>query len=135
VFTVGKGIQANLASSDPAMRSLLQTVVPYIQNLARCDQVAIQSSIGEGNHSARSVVAGIQIELPLAGMIDLEVERTRLKREISKIEKELLPVQQKLANEDFIRNAPEKVVMLNRSRVIEFEEKLNRLQDNLRRLS
>jgi valyl-tRNA synthetase len=81
------------------------------------------------------VASGVEIELPLAGMIDLEAERTRLEREIAKIEKEVAPIQEKLNNQEFVKNAPEKVVKLNQSRLIEFQEKLGKLHENLKRLS
>jgi valyl-tRNA synthetase len=128
-------IHANLASADPVLQALLAEAVPYIQTLARCEQVNILPSIGTDNHSSRSVASGVEIELPLAGMIDLEAERTRLEREIAKIEKEVAPIQEKLNNQEFVKNAPEKVVKLNQSRLIEFQEKLGKLHENLKRLS
>jgi valyl-tRNA synthetase len=130
----GRRIHANLASADPMLRSLLEQTIPYIQNLARCEQVNILPSIGDGNHSARSVASGVEIELPLAGLIDLDVERARLRREISKIEKEMAPIQDKLRNEEFVKNAPEKVVKLNQARLVEFQDKLGKLHENLKKL-
>jgi valyl-tRNA synthetase len=127
-------IQANLASADPALRSLLAEALPYIQNLARCEQVGIVPSIGQDNHSSRSVASGVEIELPLAGMIDLGSERARLQHEIDKIQKDMSPIREKLSNKEFLKNAPEKVVKLNQSRLVEFQEKLGKLQENLKRL-
>lgn len=74
-------------------------------------------------------------ELPLAGLIDVDAERARLERKISKIEKELSPIQDKLSSPEFIKNAPGKVVQLNQSRVAEFQEKLTKLNENLRRIA
>jgi valyl-tRNA synthetase len=128
-------IQANLASTDPALRRLLAEALPYIQNLARCEQVKIVPSIGQDNHSSRSVASGVEIELPLAGMIDLDSERARLQREIERIEKEMSPVLEKLSNHEFLQNAPEKVVKLNQGRLVEFQESLSKLRENLKRLS
>jgi valyl-tRNA synthetase len=128
-------IQANLATSDPLLRSVLIDGAPYVQNLARCEQVTILPTIGADNNSSRSVVAGVEIELPLAGLIDADAERVRLQREISKIEKELGPIQDKLNSPEFIQNAPAKVVQLNQSRVAEFQEKLSKLSENLRRIA
>ena len=47
-------IQANLATSDPALQSVLAEGVPYVQNLARCEQVNILRAIGADNNSSRS---------------------------------------------------------------------------------
>jgi valyl-tRNA synthetase len=128
-------IQANLATNDPALKSVLADAIPYVQNLARCEQVSILPAIGAGNNSSRSVVAGVEIELPLAGLIDVSAERTRLEREIAKIEKELSPIQDKLNSAEFVKNAPAKVVQLNQSRVAEFQEKLTKLNENLQRIA
>ena len=128
-------IQANLATSDPALQSVLADAVLYVQTLARCEQVNILPAIGVDDNSSRSVVAGVEIELPLAGLIDVSAERTRLEREIAKIEKELGPIQEKLSSPEFVKNAPAKVVQLNQSRVAEFQEKLTKLNENLRRIA
>ena len=128
-------IQANLAASDPELQSVLTEAAPYVQNLARCEQVNILPAIGADNNSSRSVVAGIEIELPLSGLIDVDAERARLEREIAKIEKELGPIQEKLNSAEFVKNAPAKVVQLNQSRVAEFQEKLTKLNENLRRIA
>jgi valyl-tRNA synthetase len=128
-------IQANLATSDSALQSVLVEATPYVQNLARCEQVNILPAIGADNNSSRSVVAGVEIELPLAGLIDVDAERARLEREITKIRKELSPLQDKLNSPEFVKNAPAKIVQLNQARVAEFQERLTKLNENLRRLT
>ncbi|MFN8009483.1 MAG: valine--tRNA ligase, partial [Terriglobia bacterium] len=130
----GRRIQVNLASSEPATLAVLHDTVPHIQNLARCEKVTLLPSLGEGNHSARSIASGIEIELPLAGMIDLEGERARVQREIVKIDKELAPLLGKMKNEKFLQNAPPEVITLNRDRITEFQDKLEKLKENLKRL-
>jgi valyl-tRNA synthetase len=128
-------IQANLATNDAALHSVLTDAIPYVQNLARCEQVNVLSVIGANNNSSRSVVAGVEIELPLAGLIDVSAERARLEREIAKIEKELIPIQDKLNSPEFVKNAPARVVQLNQSRVADFQDKLTKLNENLRRIA
>ena len=71
------------------------------------------------------------MEIPLIGLIDLQAERSRVQKEIFKIEKEMAPIQQKLLNPDFLANAPEQVVKLNQTRLVEFQEKLSKLSENL----
>jgi valyl-tRNA synthetase len=78
--------------------------------------------------------SGVEIELPLVGMIDLEAEKARVQKEIAKMDKEMAPLISKLKNENFLKNAPQEVVTLNRNRIAEFQEKLEKLNENLRRL-
>ncbi len=129
-----KRIQVNLASSDESLRGLLDRSMSYIKNLARCERIEILSLITGGNHSYRDVASGIEVEIPLAGLIDAVAERLRIGKEISKLEKEMTPIQQKLLNADFLAHAPEHVVKLNQTRLLEFEEKLYKLNENLKRL-
>jgi valyl-tRNA synthetase len=108
--------------------------ITHIQNLARCNEINVLTAVGPNGHSIRAVASGIEIEIPLAGIIDLKAERLRIENEISKIQKEMAPIQKKLANQEFLSNAPQDVVRLNQSRLSEFQEKLSKLDENLKRL-
>jgi valyl-tRNA synthetase len=128
-------IVVNLASADPAVGDLLQAAAPYILILARCEKVELFAAMSrENKHSARTVAAGVEIEVPLEGVIDLEAEKARIQKELAKIEKESHPIEKKLSNPDFMANAPQNVVELNRERLREFSEKLAKLRENLERL-
>ena len=66
--------------------------------------------------------------LPLEGLIDVEAERQRLGKEIAKIEAELVTVRKKLANQNFVANAPAAVVAEHRQRENDFAERLAQLE-------
>jgi valyl-tRNA synthetase len=69
-----------------------------------------------------------ELYLPLEGLIDLEAEGARLDKEIGKIEAELATARKKLANENFVANAPAAVVAEHRQRETNFMERLEQLQ-------
>ncbi len=69
-----------------------------------------------------------ELYLPLEGLIDLEAERQRLGKEIAKVEAELVTVRKKLANENFVSNAPPAVVAEHRQREKDFAERLAQLE-------
>ncbi|MEO8045377.1 MAG: valine--tRNA ligase [Spartobacteria bacterium] len=69
-----------------------------------------------------------ELYLPLEGLIDLEAESARLGKEIAKTETELVTVRKKLANENFVANAPAAVVAEHRQREKDFAEQLEQLQ-------
>ncbi|HEY5035869.1 MAG TPA: class I tRNA ligase family protein, partial [Chthoniobacterales bacterium] len=69
-----------------------------------------------------------ELYLPLEGLIDVDAERQRLGKEIAKIEAELTTVRKKLANENFVGNAPAAVVAEHRQRESDFAERLEQLQ-------
>ena len=125
----GRRIPVRLASSKPEVRSFLLESRPYIHNLARCDQIEVLARVGREDDSARSVASGVDLEIPLVGLIDLQREKARIEREILKVEREMTPIRERLKNQSFIMNAPENVVTLNRNRLIEFQEKLVKLRE------
>ncbi|MBA3542992.1 MAG: class I tRNA ligase family protein, partial [Chthoniobacterales bacterium] len=75
-----------------------------------------------------------ELYLPLEGLVDLEAEGQRLGKEIAKCEAELVTVRKKLANENFVANAPGAVVEEHRQREKDFAERLAQLQEMLRSL-
>lgn len=66
--------------------------------------------------------------VPLAGLIDVEAERTRLSKEISKLEGGLKAVTAKLSNGKFVENAPEAVVAKEQEKQKQMTTTLSALQ-------
>ena len=74
------------------------------------------------------------LALPLAGIIDIDAESKRLKREIDKVGSEIKQLDAKLANEKFVSRAPEHVVEEQRERKTEAEAMAAKLEQALKRL-
>jgi valyl-tRNA synthetase len=68
-----------------------------------------------------------ELFLPLEGLIDVEAERARLKKEIAKVEDELSKVRAKLANPSFAGKVPAAVLEEHRQRESAWAEKLAQL--------
>jgi len=106
----------------------------HIKNLARAKELNISESVPEGEIYAKGMVNNIEISIPLKGLIDIKVEKSRLIKEIDTIEKELEKVNKKLNNQDFINNAPEEVVTKNHQREETLSSKLLTLKESLKNL-
>ncbi len=86
-----------------------------IGRLARVEDIApIAGEPPQG--SIQAVLDEARIALPLAGVIDLDQERARLRKEIDKLDKDIGQIDRKLANENFIAKAPVEVVSEQRTR-------------------
>ncbi len=65
--------------------------------------------------------------LPLEGQVDLEAEKTRLKKELQKTETEIVKVQDKLNNPGFTQKVPPNVLLEHQKRLAEWQAKKEHL--------
>jgi valyl-tRNA synthetase len=104
-----------------------------ITRLARLEEISPQASVPGG--SAQFVVGEATWALPLEGVIDIEVEKARLSKEIVKLEGEITGIDKKLGNEQFVAKAPEEVIEEQRSRREAAIDRRDRIAEALKRLS
>ena len=69
--------------------------------------------------TARLVADGAAVFIPLAGVLDLDVERGRLERRLADVERLITRAASKLTNDDFVSKAPAAVVEQERARLDE----------------
>lgn len=102
----------------------------YIVRMARLvDEGAAISYVSILPKGTAQIVFGdITIALPLADVIDLEQERSRLAKESEKWLAEIKKIDSKLGNKNFVDKAPPEVVDEHRERKAEAEAMLSKLQ-------
>jgi len=100
---------------DAAGAGALTRNLPMIQRLGRIDNLSDASQTPQGG--VVIPVDGGSFCLPLADVIDIAAEQTRLEKAIAKLDKELGGIEAKLGNEKFTANAPAHVVAENRERL------------------
>ena len=103
-----------------------------ILTLARVSEVATVEAAPEG--AVTFVSGGATAALSLAGLIDLEAERTRLNKEIAAFESDIGHFNKKLGNPNFVARAAPEVVDEQREKLAEAEAGRARLQAALARL-
>ena len=69
--------------------------------------------------------------LPTEGLIDMEAEKARLKKELEKIESEIAKVEQKLANPNFTQKVPANVLEEHKQRLADWQAKLAHVKSAL----
>ncbi|WP_439600394.1 valine--tRNA ligase [Devosia sp.] len=116
--TTGTRVEANLSA---------------LTRLARLESVDYTSDVPRD--SAQLILGEATFVLPLAGVIDLDAERGRLKKDIAKETVEIDKIDKKLSNEQFLAKAAEEVIEEQRSRRAEAEDRRARLTEALSRLS
>lgn len=109
--------------------------IDYIKKLARVEDLKAGENIVKPKASASSVVKSSEIYIPLEGLIDLDVERQRLQKEITRLDGSLAGIEKKLSNEKFVSGAPADVVEKERTKQRDWLENLRKLKEILENLN
>ncbi len=122
--------QVVLVVLDGSVRAVLNRWREYIENLANV-RVEVVETLGTKPEAAHAVVRGMEIYVPLTGLIDIEREAGRLARELQQVETDFARVEGKLGNPAFLEKAPPEVVEKERAKRTELAEKRAALASRL----
>ena len=104
----------------------------YIRELGNIEKIDFVTDKADVPDDCMSnVIAGAQIFIPLAELVDFEEELKRLTKEKERLEGEVERVEKKLSNQGFVAKAPEKVVQAEREKEEQYKEMLAKVQEQL----
>jgi valyl-tRNA synthetase len=126
--------RAVVQTEGPALREALQRWRGYVLPLAGLSSLDVEAPGRQPPQSASWVGEGLQVFIPLAGLLDLGEERARLRKELARIQTDLAGLRRKLDNPSFVERAPAEVVEKDRARVAELEQRSSRVKENLSRI-
>ncbi len=126
-----KKISILIEMPDEEDANVIRQNIVHVQNMARVDSVEIGSGIPKPDASATAVFGKNQVHVLLKGLLDYDEERKRLKKEISRVEKDMGVLDKKLSNQGFLKNAPPEIVDEVRKKVESLGLKLEKLNQNL----
>ncbi len=129
-----KKMKVLLSIADEGLIPEIEAGKDYIYDLAKLDELSIEGKVEEPQGVATGVVGAIHIFVYLEGIIDVEVEKTRLEKELSKIEKDMMFLSKKLSNIDFMKKASKEIIDKEQSRFEECKEKRLTMGDALNRV-
>ena len=117
----GRKVEAIFLAEEDKQKILTENRL-YLETLVGLNKIEIQSDKAvKPSKAMTAVVEGVEIYLPLAGMVDLELEAKRLQKELSTLEGERKRLAAKLANEQFVTKAPPIVVEKERQKLADIE--------------
>ena len=105
-----------------------------LKRMAGLESLRLLTSGESQPPSAMALAGELQLLVPMAGLIDPVAEIDRLGKRIAKIQTDLAKTQSKLANENFVRNAPPEVVAQEHTRTREFATAIASLREQLARV-
>ncbi|PTM12513.1 MAG: hypothetical protein DA443_06325, partial [Bacteroidetes bacterium] len=78
-----------------------------------------------------TLIDGIEVFVPLEGLIDFDKERARLQKEIDRLQGFMSGIEKKLSNEKFVANAPAEVVEKERKKLADAKRDVSFLADQM----
>jgi valyl-tRNA synthetase len=103
-------------------RQVLDTLSQEIRRVARIDPLELGDGAADPSGSARLVVRGAEVLVPLAGVLDVNAECARIRRRLDELSGEAERSARKLENRGFTQKAPPDVVEKERRRLSSLEE-------------
>ena len=103
------------SADDGARIERFASQLRFLNRIERIDTLD-----GEPPAAASARVGDLDLFVPLEGLVDLDAERTRIDKDLKRVEGELAKSTNKLASDTFVQNAPAAVVEQERQRLVEW---------------
>src|SRR6267142_2094971 len=130
----GRRVPLLYHARDREAQTIVAANAATIATLARLEGVSASADLSTAGPAARAVAPGVDLVVPLAGILDLEAEKRRLSREIEKLDKEREGHARKLQNAEFLGKARPEIVDKARRIHQELQEKIDRLSRTIESL-
>ena len=127
-FTPKDRFKLYVRGNDERDSNFFRDYAYLLLELARLTEVIIEGEPPAGTH--HDVVEGFHIAIEFPEKVVTQEQLDRVKKEIEKSEKELAGLDAKLANEQFVKNAPPQIVQNAQARQLELRARLEKLQQN-----
>jgi valyl-tRNA synthetase len=133
---LGRGLKSTFnIASNKRTRFVLKPASPLppheaevLRILLNAEPLDVDSSYTPPKGTPTALTPLGELFLPLEGLIDPEAERARVTKEIAKVESELGKVRAKLADENFTKKVPAKVLEDHQQREADWSAQLAKLQ-------
>src|SRR5512138_720145 len=108
-------------------------LIKALANATQIDRIENEASLPP---TAIQIVDGHTIHAPLSSLIDdVDLELARLAKRKAKVQQDLKRSETKLANRNFVANAPPKIVEQERARIAEFQKEIAAFEEQERRVA
>ncbi len=130
-----KEISVQILSAKNDRGAVIKTYGAYLKKLGRVESVEMIAASAKPKLASSAVVDGVELFVPLEGLIDVAVERQRLEKEIARLQQSVESIDRKLGNPQFVERAPKEVVEKEREKQVSFKTNIEKLRSNLKLLT
>ncbi|WP_066257950.1 valine--tRNA ligase [Neobacillus drentensis] len=120
---MSKKIKMLVKAKDETILKSIENNRSYIERFCNPEELQMGVALETPEKAMTAVITGLEIILPLEGLINIDEEIARLEKEFERLNKEVDRVQKKLSNEGFMKKAPESVVAEERAKENDYREK------------
>ncbi len=118
--------------SSPKNRENIEEFLDIIAGIVKSDNYEILDKKPKDENLAYSVIkAWVEVYIDTSNALDIEKEIKRLKAQIADTKEYITIIDKKLLNENFVKNAPEKLVRAEMEKKEQAKDKLFKLEDKL----
>lgn len=96
----------------------------YVENFLHPKSLVVDTNVVAPKSAKSAVIAGAQIFVPLAELVDLSEEIAKMDKEIDHLQEEVKRCKAKLANKGFVAHAPEAVIEKEKAKQADYESQL-----------
>ncbi|MEW6456355.1 MAG: valine--tRNA ligase [Acidobacteriota bacterium] len=126
-----KKVEVYFIPSGEEIDQILHKNIDYIQLLVNAKGINFVSIFPEDKRILKGACRYSEAGIFLHEVEDLEGEKLRLKKEIEKINREMLLLEERMKNKDFIEKAPQKIISETHNRYRELTGLKKKLEDSL----
>ena len=105
-----------------------------MNRIIKLEKLIVGEDLKKPDQAATAVIDTMEIFIPLKGLIDINKEISRLEKQVLDMNGRLSAVSKKLENKNFIDRAPKDIIAHEQKKQIDYNEQLQKLQDNLNSL-
>ena len=111
--------------------SIIQNNSVIIKSLGNIENITFSNDSKKPKKSATVVTNQMEIFIPLEGLIDFEIEISRLSKRLNELDKHVASIKHKLTNKKFIDRAPKEVVSHEKQKLDDMIVEYNLVKQNL----
>jgi valyl-tRNA synthetase len=127
-------LEVTVANTSELDRDRLQRNGTFLQRLSKSASIIPIDNHDAETASLMALFGELEVRVPMAGLVDVTAELTRLDKEIAKAEAEKARLNGKLTNAKFIERAPADIVAAERQKLTQVDASLKVLQQQRRQI-
>jgi valyl-tRNA synthetase len=124
---MSKKIEMIVKPASAEAEGILDKNRTYIERFCNTSSLVISTTAASLDKAMSAIVTGAEMFMPLAGLIDIDQEITRLEKELKTLHAEVERIEKKLSNQGFLSKAPANVIEEEKAKMNDYADKRDKV--------